>query len=52
MLAALRREPRNDDVVANLDFYDDLGGVLLKRHRSTATGLPVDGAVTLAVAVR
>jgi hypothetical protein len=51
VLAGLRREPRNDDVVANLDFYDDLGGVLLKRHRRTATGLPVDGAVTLAVTV-
>jgi hypothetical protein len=52
ILASLRREPGNDDVVANLDFFDEEGTAVTKRHRRTATGLPVDGAVNVGVTVR
>lgn len=52
ILASLRREPGNDDVVANLDLFDEEGTVVKKRHRRTATGLPVDGSLNLAVTVR
>jgi hypothetical protein len=44
ILASLRREPANDDVVANLDLFQEEGTGVVKRHRRTATGLPVDGA--------
>jgi hypothetical protein len=52
ILASLKREPGNDDVVANLDFFDEEGGVVTKRHRREATGLPVDGALNVGVTVR
>ncbi len=52
ILAALANEPHNDDVVANLDFYDEQGLPTKQRHRRVATGLPVDGAVNVAVRAR
>jgi hypothetical protein len=52
LLASLDNAPRNDDVIADLSFYDDQGAVAKKRERRTATGLVVDGAVSVGVRVR
>ena len=49
VLRSIRTEPHNDQVVADLAFYDEAGDTVLHRTRRTSTGLVVDGGVTLSV---
>jgi len=49
VLRSIRNEPRNDEVVAHLAFYDEAGNPVKQRTRRTATGLVVDGGVTIMV---
>lgn len=51
LLSALRREPRNDDVVAKLELYDDAGALVKMRQRRVSTGQVVDGSVSVGVRV-
>ena len=51
VLASLRKQDHNDEVVANLSLYDERGDVSIKRHRRTATGMVVDGGVGTSVRI-
>jgi hypothetical protein len=44
VLKSIRTEPHNDQVVADLAFYDEAGNTAKQRMRRTSTGLVVDGA--------
>jgi hypothetical protein len=52
ILSSLKKEPHNDDVVANLSFYDDEGQIAKQRQRRASAGLVVDGGVAVGVRVR
>ncbi len=52
ILRSLKKEPHNDDVVANLSFYDDEGQVAKQRQRRASAGLVVDGGIGVGVRVR
>jgi hypothetical protein len=52
ILRSLAKEPHNDDVVANLSFYDDEGEVTKQRQRRASAGLVVDGGIGVGVRVR
>lgn len=49
ILSSLAKEPHNDEVVANLDFFDEEAMVALKRHRRVPTGVVVDGGIGVGV---
>ncbi|MGN6577651.1 MAG: hypothetical protein ACTHKG_18420, partial [Nocardioides sp.] len=49
LLTSIRTEPHNDQVVVHLAFYDEAGDTVKERTRRTATGLVVDGGVSLSV---
>ena len=52
ILSSLAKEPHNDDVVANLSFYDDEGQIAKQRQRRASAGLVVDGGIGVGVRVR
>ena len=52
ILKSLAKEPHNDDVVANLSFYDEEGQITKQRQRRASAGLVVDGGIGVGVRVR